>query len=274
MFTLSKIITPESDDHSSILVSHLLISLRVNRFEDAVKYHKDLKNYISEKGITGFDHYKNDEILPILILIGKGNLKEAKKLKNKFEKSTNISALYRSLDKLPYTYSGGYNANIEKEIEEINKATDFLMSLPFYSYICYKFGENQKAIEAIDVLLKTYDNQGQVKDSSHYLLKQMYLLSDNSLTEALKLSNKTIMYDLKISKYDTIQSKLWHSIILYKNDKIDDAVKYFLASEYEFKSVNQLADLSLKFLLTPSLGIFPNEEIYRTFDEIEKLARN
>lgn len=239
---LVKITNYNSIKYEKILTSYLLMSLRANDYLKAQQYFNELNALSDSNNTNELEFYKKGGILNILLLLGNNKIKEAEELKVKYEKRTDFSNTF-----------------------------DVIADLPYYSYICYKFGDYEKANTNITEYINVFSKTSQMKDNSYYLLQLMYFCSDQSFKKALELSEKILSLDLDVYIYDTIQSKLWHSIILFKNDKIDEATNYYIKAKNEFDAIDHPEELTLRFLLTPFVGVFPSDDIYQDFDEIAGL---
>ena len=236
---LTEITNHNSDDYKKILINYLLMSLRANNYKKAIKYFDELNALFDSNNADGLEFYKKGGLLNILILLGNNKIEEAKKNKIEYEKKTDFSNKFKVIGDLPY-----------------------------YSYICYKFGDYEKANTKLSEFINAFSKNGQMKDNSYYLLQLMYYCSSKSYKKALELSESILSIDTKSYKYDTIQSKLWHSITLFKNDKKDEASTYYISAKEEFNAIEHSKELTLRTLLTPFLGIFPSDNMYKDFDKI------
>ena len=269
---LSKLTSPDSKEYTKILVSLLMMSLRANKYKEAQQYFDELNILTDSLNANGSGIYKRDGIFDILLLLGNNKTNEAKKLKIKFEEEIDFPKIFEVLRSLPY--SSNDNNRLEKDQQEIDisKVFEVLASLPYYSYICYKFGDYEEANTNITEYINVFSKTSPMKDNSYYLLQLMYLCSDKLFKEALELSEQILDKDVNDFIYDTIQSKLWHSIILFNNNRNNEALDYYIKAKNEFDAIDNPENLTLKFLLTPFVGAFPNDEINQDFDKIEGLS--
>jgi tetratricopeptide (TPR) repeat protein len=240
---LVKITKHNSDDYKGILINYLLMNLRANNYQKAEKYFDELNTFIDSNNSGGLEFYKKGGVLNILILLGNNKMEEAKELKVKYEMKTDFS----------------------------NKMQVIIES-PFYSFICYKFGDYDKAINKLSEYINAFSKNGQLQDNNYYLLQLMYYYSSNSYDKALELSESILSIDADIYRYDAVQSKLWHSIILLKNDRKEEALNYYISAKKEFNAIDHPEKLTLRILLTPYLGVFPSDDLYKDFDEIAGLS--
>lgn len=265
---LSNLISPDSDDYTGILTNYIFLNLKANDYNEAQLYLDELNILIESNEISGLDFYSKDGVIPILILVSKNELEEAKKLALQFEEKIDFPKMYEVIRSLHHSSKN----NVQYSHEEITKAFNVLGDLPFYSYICYKFGDTEGAITNITEYIDTFSKDSNMKDISFYLLKLMYLCSNESYNKALKLSEQTLTINTTSFKYDTIQSKLWHSVILYNMDRKIEAIDFYIKAKNEFDATDHPKELTLRILLSPHFGIIPGDKVYRDFDIIAGLS--
>lgn len=265
---LSNLISPNSDDYKGILTNYIFLNLKANAYKEAQLHLDALNTLIESNEISGLDFYGKDGVIPILILIGKNELEEAKKLTLQFEEKIDFPKMYEVIRSLHQSSKN----NVQYSHEEITEAFNILGELPFYSYICYKFGDTEGAITTITEYIDAFSKDSNMKDISFYLLKLMYLCSNDSYSKALKLSEQTLTINSTSLKYDTIQSKLWHSIILYNMDRQKEAIDFYIKAKKDFDATDHPKELTLRIVLSPHFGIIPGEKFYRDFDKIAGLS--
>ncbi len=141
------------------------------------------------------------------------------------------------------------------------------VKLVYYSYICFKFGKYEKAIDHITKYMNFLFSDG-FSDNSYHLIRAIYYYSIGEFELALNDTEFSLSLDLTYSEYDTVKSKLWHSIILYKLGRFDESISYYKKAISEKILIDKANKVQLKYILSPFPGIFPPDSV---FNDLEKI---
>ena len=235
-----RITSIQSEKYQSILKYKLYIFMCIRDFKKSEEIFKKI-NKTDPNNNTVFEVY--DEI-EMLILLETGRLEEAKSKKSEYE------VKFDSYD------------------------VSSFVSFPYYSYICYKFRETDKAINLISKYIEIFlTKNDELEDNSYYLIRAMYNYENKDYISMLYDTEQSLLIDLSNIKFNNIRANLWHSLALYKLYKQDEAISC-LQNALEEKMIHDPEDkVPISMLLSPYPGIFPSEEVYEDLDFLMNLIQ-